>query len=195
MGRLLLACALVLMPSAVASAQAGAGSAPAPAAATPEALYRAAEVERAAAERIRFPRPRNAMTIDKMNEWAVRRFVPYLERRTEALRRAERAYAAVGATGPSPWSLAAARRVGDLYLVFATELRSVPVPTGVRRDPVLLRIFRDAIEEQARPLTERAIEGWQKGLELAAELGIDDEHARRCRAMLAQHAPDRLPAP
>jgi len=191
----------VLVPS-IASAQEGRSQDPAAGAVDPAVeaearqRYRRAEQERRAAERIRFVAPRRATTIEKLSRWARDYFAPTFTRRIEATQRAVRAYEEVHRAGQTRYSIAAARRVGDLYLAIATTLESIPVPIEIRRDPELLRIYQTAILDQATPLREQALDSYEAALRFAERLGqTTGPHLGRARAQLQQLAPDRLPQP
>lgn len=159
-----------------------------------EARYQLAEAERERFEAVRFPTLRGGASLARVERWAERDFRPWLERKVELIQQAEAAYAAVAPLGIPRWRIAAASRLGDMYVSLVEEVRGSPVPEAIERDPELYRIYvEEGIDPAVEPFVDVAIARYEHCLHTATEVRWFDDRSRRCEQGL--HRLDRARFP
>ena len=98
-----------------------------------------------------------------------KRFSGYLEEKSKAISSARDKYLDVFKMKSVPWNVAAAARVGQSYLSFAQQLRSMPIPKDLTGKADQRGIYCTALEEKAEPIAGKAIEGFEACLKTATE--------------------------
>ncbi|MBX3274725.1 MAG: hypothetical protein KF729_30945 [Sandaracinaceae bacterium] len=151
-----------------------------------EARYEQAEGRRLAFEALRFPALRGGGSIERVNQWAARELLPWIERKQALIREAEAAYALVAPLGVPRWRIAAASRLGDMYLSLVTEVRASPVPDVIARYAEALEAYERALDEATEEPAAVAIERYQSCLATATDVRWFDERSRRCERALHQ---------
>lgn len=120
-----------------------------------------------------------------------------LEARLAAVRELSNRYdAVVSARGPGAelrWRQAAVVRKAEIIENLARDLRAVPVPPDIHRDPDARAIYLQALEDQATTMEARAIEHYLVVVKRAAELGYYDEFVAWARARLSKLRPKEWP--
>jgi hypothetical protein len=92
-------------------------------------------------------------------------------------------YAAVIAYKDATWVWAAALRTGQLYEQLAAKVRAIPSPFGP--DDANHAIYTKALDEQAAPLEQRALQTYEQALASAKERGAQGEWVDKLRAASA----------
>jgi hypothetical protein len=121
-----------------------------------------------------------------------------LARRAAALAAAARAYGEVVARGPDEWSVAALRRIGDLYFDFAADVESMPPPAALAGDPTVAAAFKQQLRGFSGPMRDRALDSYCECVSLLARIPstpLAESHAAHARARIvaAAAAPARAP--
>ena len=101
-----------------------------------------------------------------------RRLAHALKEKLAALARAEEAYRAVIAIEAPGWAIAALVRIGMGYQDLAGALAASGDPRGL--DPEQLRVYREALAEQARGVEAKAAVAYEQSIAKARELAIYD---------------------
>ena len=100
-----------------------------------------------------------------------------------------------GDDGGLRWRLAAAVRLGQVYDDFAEELGALPVPQALAKDPAAAAVYQQAVDDQARPMRQKALETYVSVVTRAGAVAVYDEHIKIARARLAVLDPGAWPAP
>lgn len=171
--------------------------------ATGEAKFREAEVAYNAFRAIRFPAISGARTFAKVQEWALKTFKPYIEKKQKALVAAENKFNEIAAlkveVSPGvviqspPWQIAAAARSGMMYREFVDSFFNAPVPEEIERDPELYSIYLQSIEDPAAPLVQTAKERFLFCLNTATNVRWFNEWSTACEAELNALDPRSFP--
>lgn len=69
----------------------------------------------------------------------------------------------------SEWSYAAFFRQGNILQLFAEALINAPIPPEIEKEPELVDIYQQTLQEQIDPLEQSAVDMYVKTLELAKE--------------------------
>jgi len=69
----------------------------------------------------------------------------------------------------SEWSYAAFYRQGNILQLFAEALINAPIPPEIEKEPELVDIYQQTLQEQIDPLEQSAVDMYVKTLELAKE--------------------------
>jgi len=160
-----------------------------------QGLFERAEAEHDQLAAIPFPALRGRrLTLDKMNRWARADLMPWIQRRMNAMAVTAAAYDRVSEPGATRFRVAAATRVGEMWLGFADEFQSAPTPAELTRDPQLLAVYRDALEDQMRAVRERGIAALEAALSMAHAHRFYGRWAREAANRLTAFDPTRFPA-
>jgi cellulose synthase operon protein C len=114
--------------------------------------------------------------------------VSVLNSKNKSLVRLADTYAEVIRIGSPSWSEAALTRLGAAYRDFNKALLDAPSPRGL--DPEQQELYRGALERQALPLEDKAVEAFQKALEIGSRLGVYTEWTLRAQELLRDYRPD-----
>ncbi len=89
------------------------------------------------------------------------------------------------------WTVASATRVGLLYHRFRDKLFNVPMPPGLSEDEQ--DTYRFLLDDKAFPLEEKAIEAYQRALQLAKDNQVYNKWGARAAKELASINPETFP--
>ncbi len=135
-------------------------------------------------------------TTQKRRKRSEKAFAAFLEGKSKTLATARAAYQDVIKMKSPRWSVAAAARMGQLFLHFADELAQASVPrppvpkslTG--KDAVnefrkmFVDTFCDTIISKAKPLASKAKEAFETCVNKAGELKVDSDFSAYCADQL-----------
>ena len=136
---------------------------------------------------------RGRLSIARVNQWAERDLMPWMVEANARVRAAEALYSEVAALEVPRWNIAAASRIGDMYLSIVDRLREAPIPDEIADDPELLDRYGDAIDEQWTPILVTATARYEFCLGTATRLRWFDERSARCETALNQLDAARYP--
>jgi tetratricopeptide (TPR) repeat protein len=102
----------------------------------------------------------------------------------DLLEQAQAAYNQVVRAKHMYWVSAAGYQLGSLYEEFYDAVMHAPVPNWL--DEAQRRVYYEALEEQLRPVIDKAAWVFEKNLETARMYGYDSEFIARSEAQLAQ---------
>jgi tetratricopeptide (TPR) repeat protein len=106
------------------------------------------------------------------------------ERKLELLDQAQDAYNQVVRARHMYWVSAAGYQLGSLFEEFYDAVMHAPVPDWL--DEQQRRTYYEELEEQLRPVLDKAVWVFEKNLEAARKLGYEGEFIERTEAQLAQ---------
>ncbi len=89
------------------------------------------------------------------------------------------------------WSLAANFRVGSLYQQFATALYNVPIPFEPGTEEY--NIYITQLEDYAIPYEDKAIERYEKNIQMARDRKVVNEWTKKTLEQLNSYMPDKYP--
>lgn len=125
--------------------------------------------------------------------WLDGDFEKWIADKGGALTRAKEVYHRVDALKAPPWSIAAAARVGDMYLIFVDAFRDAPVPPELERDEELIDIYYEAIDRASAPWVEQAKQAYSFCLETATRVRWFNDHLSHCEQELFALDPRSYP--
>jgi TolA-binding protein len=154
-----------------------------------EARFGLAELVYQRFMRTRVPALRNVHTRDGFDAWTSRTLRPYVQAQLTRLRaEAEPMFETVMRSGIPHWQIAAAARLADMYIRFATIVRESPFPPDWNRPGPHYELLRDQwrlqLDEQTQPLVERAKSGYQACLTRATRARWFNEWSQLCERNL-----------
>ncbi len=123
--------------------------------------------------------------------------LPTLQKKAEALKRAEAEYFKVfdqaAAGGGRGWAAAAMFKIGLLYFNFKEDLFKAPVPPEVERFPELADQYKLAIEQKAVPIEEQSLAALGSAIKIAHNLGVYNKWSKEAGDYAAKVSPDAYP--
>ncbi|MBK8481750.1 MAG: tetratricopeptide repeat protein [Proteobacteria bacterium] len=171
-----------------------------------EARFLQAEAQLEAFLALEFPTDLDFSEGDARRKQAsVRAFRKYLDSKGKLLERARQSYQDTIQLRESDLAIAAAARIGQLFQNFADALYTAPVPKpaippalrgGAARDEfvtVFTDAYCDTLEDKARPLEEKAVQGLDACLSKSTELSWYNEWSQLCEQELNQIKPAEYP--
>ena len=163
-----------------------------------EAAFNAGELARAAFDAIALPRLRvhggdRAARSAAFQRWRERDFTRWIESKTRALAAARASYERVASYEAPQWSIAAAARVGDMYLAFSDAFREAPLPPELQSDEELGAIYRQALDEASAPWVEQAKGAFEFCLKTATRVRSFDASLTHCEHALFALDPRAYP--
>ena len=171
---------------------------------TAEALFYLAEVKYAEFRAITFPRYRGGRSLERVNRWAQNEFVTWIEQKRAALLAAETEYNKIAAlsvtvregipplTSP-PWLIAAASRIGSMYISIIDAVQDAPIPEEIENDPELFDIYIDAFDGPLAPVKAQAISKFEFCLHTATNVRWFNQYSRTCETELNRLEAARYP--
>lgn len=171
-----------------------------------EARFLQAEAQLEAFLAVEFPTDLDFSESDPRRKQAsVRAFRKYLDSKGKLLERARQSYQDTIALRESDLAIAAAARIGQLFQNFADALYTAPVPkpaippalrSGPAREEFITTFtdaYCDTLEDRARPLEEKAVQGLDACLSKSTELSWYNEWSQLCEQELNQIKPAEYP--
>jgi len=127
----------------------------------------------------------------------MKNLLPTLQKKAEALKRAEADYFKVfdtaAAGGGRGWAAAAMFKIGLLYYRFKEDLFSAPVPPEVERYPELADKYKQAIDEKAVPIEEQSLAALGNAIKIAHNLGVYNKWSKEAGDYAAKVSPEAYP--
>jgi len=123
------------------------------------AKYLQAENLRVTAEKLKAPSTAALKDSKQLKAYFEGPFAAWLRQRQAALDEATEAYRDIAAVEPVPplgWVAEGARRVGELWQQFSTEITQLKLPAALDKDKASVDNFRKALVQSVRPLSQRA---------------------------------------
>ncbi|MEM9069472.1 MAG: tetratricopeptide repeat protein, partial [Myxococcota bacterium] len=172
--------------------------------ATAEALFYLAEEKYAAFRGVGFPRYRGGRSLDRVNRWAQNEFSEWIQAKQAALLAAEAEYNKIAElsvvvregveplTSP-PWLIAAAARIGQMYISIIDAVQRAPIPEEIENDPELFDIYVGAFDEPLEPVRAQAVGKFEYCLTTATNVRWFNEYSRICETELNRLDPRRYP--
>jgi TolA-binding protein len=114
-----------------------------------------------------------------------------LLKKLDAIKDLQKRYTDVLALGEGNHGIAALYRIGAIYQDLAQQIFATPCPKKLDEDQCA--IYQAALQEQAFPLEEKAIEAYDKALKKAYELGIYNDWLAKTQEALKVYEPQRFP--
>jgi len=153
-----------------------------------EATYFAAEEQRSAVERIRFPAYHGPGSIAQVNRHIQTQVKAWIDRKKPLLEAATQSYTKVlqiEPHAPPPWVIASGAQVGAMWSQFVTEFRAAPVPDSILSDERLRTEYYAALDRASEPYKQLARQAYEKCLDYSVKYQYFDEHSRSCEVWLA----------
>lgn len=123
--------------------------------------------------------------------------LPMLQKKAEALKKAEVGYfAVVDATSAGQgraYAAAAMYKVGMLYYEFKEDLFKAPIPTAIKGNAELEDAYRLEIEKIAVPIEEQALSGLRNAINVAHNLGVYNKWSKLAGDRAAEVSPKEYP--
>ncbi|MCA9607974.1 MAG: hypothetical protein KC619_20330, partial [Myxococcales bacterium] len=132
-------------------------------------------------------------SIERVQRWAQQDLLPWVQRKQAMIHDAEEAYALVAPLGIPRWRIAAASRLGDMYLSLVEQVRGSPIPDVIARYPEALAAYETALDEATEEPAGVAVTRYQSCLSTATDVRWFDERSRRCERALNQLDAARYP--
>jgi len=97
-------------------------------------------------------------------------------------------YTDVVQVGSALWSTAALTRLGDAYRNYNKGLMDAPMPRGLSLEQQDL--YRSTLERKALPLEDKAVEAFEKALQISSKVGMYSEWTLKAQELLLGYKPD-----
>jgi TolA-binding protein len=131
-------------------------------------------------------------TVKKMKD-----LLPMLQKKAEALKKAEASYFGVidaaSAGGGRAYAAAAAFKVGLLYFKFKEDLFNAPIPDVIKGNADLEDQYRQAIERVAVPIEEQSLSALRNAINVAHNLGVYNKWSKEAGEYAAKVSPQEFP--
>ncbi len=172
--------------------------------ATAESLFHLSELKYREFRAVNFPRYRGGRSLARVNTWAQNEFMTWIQEKQAKLREAEEAYNQVAGlsvvvregvpplTSP-PWLIAAAARIGQMYISIIDAVQQAPIPEEIENDPELFDIYVGAFDEPLEPVRAQAVEKFEFCLRTATNVRWFNEYSRICETELNRLNPREYP--
>jgi hypothetical protein len=131
--------------------------------------------------------------MEKYDLWKEDALVAFVRSRHAALQEARSYYDSIAFLAVPAWEIAAASRVGDMYLQFWRDLYRAPLPPALE-DPTFADVaeaYRAALDEAAEPYRRQAAEAYRYCLITARREQWFNEYSSRCEESLSEIDPER----
>lgn len=126
-------------------------------------------------------------------KWMADDFVKWMGEKAKALETAQKSYETITELKVPQWEIAAATRVGDMYLSFVNDFRDAPVPPALESDDELVDIYYQGLDEASRPWVEKAKNAYEFCLITATKVRWFNEFMTRCEQELFKLDPRAYP--
>ncbi len=166
--------------------------------ATAEALFHQANDAYDAFMAIEFPSFRakgryRARRTALFQQWLNRDFARWMQRKLSAMDGTRITYDRVATLSVPGWSIAAAARVGDVYLSFVNEFREAPVPPWLEGDEELVALYFEKLDETSQHWVVQATDAYRYCLSTATKLRWFNEYSTHCETELSRLDPATYP--
>ncbi|MBX3245699.1 MAG: tetratricopeptide repeat protein [Myxococcales bacterium] len=169
-----------------------------------EALFYLAEVKYEEFRAVRFPRYSGGRSLQRVNTWAQNEFMTWIRDKQRLLGAAEGEFNKIAElqvsvreglpplTSP-PWLIAAAARIGQMYISIIDAVQTAPIPEEIENDPELFDIYVGAFDEPLEPVRRQAVEKFEFCLRTATNVRWFNEYSRICETELNRLDARRYP--
>ena len=130
---------------------------------------------------------------EKFQEWMKTDFVKWMEQKAKSLDVAQKGYEAITELQVPQWEIAAASRVGDMYLSFVNDFRDAPVPPALEGDEELVSIYYQGLDEASQPWVKKAKDAYEYCLITATKVRWFNEYMSKCEQELFSLDPRQYP--
>jgi hypothetical protein len=120
-------------------------------------------------------------------------FTKWMQAKAKALEEAQKSYEAISELKVPQWDIAAATRVGDMYLSFVDDFRDAPVPPVLEGDDELVDIYYQGLDEASKPWVQKAKDAYEFCLITATKVRWFNEYMTRCEEELFKLDPRTYP--
>lgn len=130
---------------------------------------------------------------EAFQKWMAQDFTKWLGEKAKALELAQKSYEGISELKVPQWDIAAATRVGDMYLSFVNDFRDAPVPPVLEGDEELVSIYYQGLDEASKPWVEKAKNAYEFCLITATKVRWFNEFMTRCEQELFKLDPRTYP--
>ena len=131
---------------------------------------------------------------EAFQKWMAEDFAKWMGEKAKALDVAQKAYEGIAELKVPQWDIAAATRVGDMYLSFVNDFRDAPVPPVLEGDDELVSTSTTrASTRRRKPWVEKAKNAYEFCLITATKVRWFNEFMTRCEQELFKLDPRTYP--
>jgi tetratricopeptide (TPR) repeat protein len=130
---------------------------------------------------------------ESFQKWMAEDFTKWMGAKAKALEEAQKSYEAISELKVPQWDIAAATRVGDMYLSFVDDFRDAPVPPVLEGDDELVDIYYQGLDEASKPWVQKAKDAYEFCLITATKVRWFNEYMTRCEEELFKLDPRTYP--
>jgi tetratricopeptide (TPR) repeat protein len=130
---------------------------------------------------------------EQFQKWMQEDFTKWMGEKAKALDVAQKNYEKISELQVPQWDIAAATRVGDMYLSFVNDFRDAPVPPSLQGDDELVDLYYQGLDEASRPWVEKAKNAYEFCLITATKVRWFNEFMTRCEEELFKLDPRAYP--
>jgi hypothetical protein len=130
---------------------------------------------------------------EKFGVWMQGDFVKWMGDKAKALDTAQKADESISDLKVPQWDIAAATRVGDMYLSFVNDFRDAPVPPALEGDDELVSIYYQGLDEASKPWVDKAKNAYEFCLITATKVRWFNKYMTRCEEELFKLDPRAYP--
>ncbi|HEY2735071.1 MAG TPA: hypothetical protein VGI70_13840, partial [Polyangiales bacterium] len=130
---------------------------------------------------------------EQFQKWMSEDFTKWMGDKAKALDVAQKNYEKITELKVPQWEIAAATRVGDMYLSFVNDFRDAPVPPSLQGDDELVDIYYQGLDEASKPWVEKAKGAYEYCLITATKVRWFNNFMTRCEEELFKLEPRQYP--
>jgi tetratricopeptide (TPR) repeat protein len=130
---------------------------------------------------------------EAFQKWMGTDFTKWMGEKAKALDIAQKSYEGISELKVPQWDIAAATRIGDMYLSFVNDFRDAPVPPVLEGDEELVSIYYQGLDEASKPWVEKAKNAYEFCLITATKVRWFNEFMTRCEQELFKLDPRTYP--
>jgi tetratricopeptide (TPR) repeat protein len=136
---------------------------------------------------------KKAKMAEQFQKWMAEDFTKWMGEKAKALGVAQQNYEKITELKVPQWEIAAATRVGDMYLSFVNDFRDAPVPPTLQGDDELVDIYYQGLDEASKPWVEKAKGAYEYCLITATKVRWFNDYMTRCEQELFKLDPRQYP--
>lgn len=130
---------------------------------------------------------------EDFTKWMGEDFVKWLGTKSEALMKASKAYEGISELKVPQWDIAAATRIGDMYLALVDDFRDAPVPPALADDDELVDIYYQGLDEASKTWVAKAKDAYEFCLITATKVRWFNKFMTQCEQELFKLDPRKYP--
>jgi len=139
------------------------------------------------------PDARRQRVQQQFQAWMSKDFGKWMDNKAKALDVAQKSYEKITQLSVPQWEIAAAARVGDMYLSFVNDFRDAPVPPSLQGDTELVDIYYQGLDDASKPWVEKAKGAYEYCLITATKVRWFNQYMTRCEEELFKLDPRQYP--